>query len=219
MKRWAPALLGLAALAAGGASGCAGPRTPPPAIETSRLVVVGSVRVDPVSRAVVATGFVNQVSGAIELMICGPGGKRHESAFVMEAEPVDLQTALLLLGLKAGPVMPDLGQGPPRGSPVDIWVQWRDARGLRSEPAERFAWNWKKRRTVEPRGWIFTGSMFVDGRFKAEAEESLAASYWDPWAILNLNAPEGGDDEALSVNTNLVPALHTPVTFLMRARP
>lgn len=212
-----PAIAAVVASALG-LAGCA-TREARPAADLARAVAMGSVRVDPAAPAVIATGFVNMVEGAIELMVCGPGGKRHESVFVMEAQPTDLQAALLLAGAKAGPPMKDLGEGPPRGSLVDVWVAWRDEAGTtRIRPAEDFAWNWKKKRTARRTGWVFTGSMFVDGRFKALAEESLVASYWDPWAILNINDPVGADDEALSVNRDLVPPLHTPVTFYLEPR-
>ena len=212
-----PALVALLLLAT---SACTTPRPVRPALAVERMLPLGSVRVDSGARTVMATGFVNLVEGPIELVICGPGGKRHESVFVMEADPVDLQAALLLVGAQAGPPMEELGVGPPHGSLVDIWVEWPGAGGApRSEPAERFAWFNRERRALEPRGWVFTGSMFVEGKFKALAEESLATSYWDPWSILNINDPVGADDECLTVNTNLVPELGQPVTFYLQARP
>lgn len=203
------------------AAGCATPRARlrPPLAE-DRAVALGSVRVDSAAKLVVATGFVNLVEGPIELVICGPGGKRHECVFVLEGDPVDLQAALLLVGAQAGPPMEELGLGPPQGSLVDIWVEWSDEAGRRhSEMAERFAWNLRRRQALPPCGWVFTGSVFVDGKFKALAEESLAASYWDPWSILNLNHPDGADDECLSVNRDLAPPLHHPVTLYFRPRP
>lgn len=209
---------GIAALAL--TAGCGTPRVPMrPAVAATQLVALGSVRVDTAARTVIATGFVNMVEGPIELLVCGPGGKRHECVFVLEGDPVDLQAALLLVGAKAGPPMEELGIGPPRGSLTDVWVEWVGADGSRhSEPAERFAWWAPERRALPPCGWVFTGSLFVEGKFKALAEESLVATYWDPWSILNLNHPVGADDEVLLVNESLVPPVSTPVTFYIRPR-
>ena len=177
---------------------------------------LGTVALDPVARWVVATGFVNQVEGAIELLICGPGGKTHESIFVMQVNPLDLQTALLLLDLEPGPPRAELGEGPPRGPRVDIWVRWTDAAGsTHTHPAETFAYNIETGRVLPHTGWAFTGSVMVDGQFKALAEESIAASYWDPWAILNILNEVGADDELLAVNRARVPPLHTPITFIL----
>lgn len=191
----------------------------PPAFEPERLLKMGTVLVDADARMVVATGFVNQVSDAIELLICGPGGKTHESAFVMQAHALDLQTALLLLGLEPGPPRAELGEGPPRGPTVDIWVQWEDESGAtHAHPAETFAAMAETGKELPRTGWAFTGSVIQDGRFMALAEESFAATYWDPWAILNILHEVGADDEALAVNRKRIPPLGTPVRFLLVPR-
>lgn len=205
-------------------SGCVSPPAGPPRLAPERLMRMGTVQVDATARAVVATGFVNQARGAIELLICGPGGKTHESAFVMQAHVLDLQTALLLLGLEPGPPQEELGQGPPRGPRVDIWVSWTAPSGeVHAHPAEQFAYNIKTGRVLPFTGWAFTGSVMVDGQFKALAEESIAATFWDPWAILNILNPVGADDELLAVNRKLIPPEQTPVTFILvphaRAKP
>lgn len=197
-------------------TGCATPRPVAPAFAPERLRALGTVQLDADARMVVATGFVNQVEGAIELLVCGPGGKTHESVFVMQAHAMDLQTALLLVGLKPGEPRQELGEGPPRGPRVDLWVTWLDAEGRRmAQPAEFFAYNIETGKVLPFTGWAFTGSVVIDGQFKALAEESFAVTYWDPWAILNIRNDVGADDEVLAVNRAVVPPLHTPVTFLM----
>jgi len=176
-------------------------------------VQVRSVQVDPAEPAVIATGWVNQVSGPIELLACGPGGKTHESVFVLNLDPVDLQAALLLIGLEPGEPLPKLGHGPPKGPGVDIWVEWKAASTTNMERAERFAYNVETEAALPETEWIFTGSTFENGQFKASAEESLVATFWDPWAIMNIPLPCGSNDEILLVNDAIVPPLKTPVTF------
>lgn len=206
----------LIALVIAGAGCATTPRAPQP--EPARLIRLGTVQVDPDLRCVLATGYVNQVEGAIELLACGPGGKVHESVLVLEVNPVDLQSALLLIGLKSGPPMRELGMGPPQGDAVTIWVTWEHEGRRVAQPLESLAYEWKKKRPLRTEGWIFNGSLFEDGKFKALAEESLIASYWDPWAIINVQSELGADDEALSVNRSVVPPLHTPVTLLLEPR-
>lgn len=199
-------------------SGMAGCATVPPAPvpEAGRLLRQGTVQVDPELRCVVVTGYLNMVEGPIELLACGPGGKVHESVLVLEVNPVDLQAALLLIGLKSGPPMKELGVGPPQGDRVRVWVQWEQDGRRVVLPLEQLAYDWRAQRALRTDGWVFTGSMFLDGKFKALAEESLIVSYWDPWAILNVNSPLGADDESLSVNRDVVPPLHTPITLLIQ---
>ena len=175
--------------------------------------VLGSVRLDAATKTVSATGWVNQTSGAIEVLACGVQGKVHESVFVLALNPLDLQAALLLAGLKGGPPMAAIGQGPPAGDPVDIWVDWQAGGEARSARAETFVWNTADNAGLPETPWTFTGSVVKEGRFKALAEESLVVTYWDPYAIVNLPLPCGADDEMLAVNSNAVPPNQTPVTL------
>jgi hypothetical protein len=182
-------------------------------------VALGSIRVDAATRTLLATGWVNQVEDAIEVLACGPGGKTHESVFVLSVHPLDLQTGFLLLGLKPGRPLPMLGVGPPEGPAVDIWVEWEENGSRRRERAEHFVFSIESESRLPDTHWIFTGSTFEGGEFKALHEETLIATYWDPWAILNIPLPCGSNDEVLVVNRELAPALGTPITMSFRPRP
>ena len=186
--------------------------------DAGRIVPVGTVAVDTVDRAVLVTGHVNQVEGAIELFACGVRGKTHESVLVLNAYPVDLQAALILIGARHGKAAEGLGMGPPDGDALDIIVQWQDGRRTRRKPAEAMIRNSKTGRALSKTPWIFTGSTFEDGHFKALVEESLIVSYWDPWAIINIGSDVGADDEILAVNTKAVPPLGTPVTVIIKRK-
>ena len=164
-------------------------------------------------RQVIATGWVNQTDGAVEVLACGPKGKVHESVFVLALNPLDLQAALLLAGLKGGEPMPDIGVGPPNGSPLDIYVDWRQDGEARTARAETFLWNVQEDAVVPETPWTFTGSFVRDGQFKALVEESLVVTFWDPFAIIDLPLPCGADDEIIHVNSNAVPPVQTPITM------
>lgn len=186
--------------------------------DTGTVATLGNVQVDAQTKTMMVSGWVNQVWGAIELLACGPGGKTHESVFVLNCNPVDMQAGLLLLGLKPGTPPTGLGQGQPQGPGVDIWVDWMEGSTSRSMRAETFVVNVEDdRRPLPETPWTFTGSVIEDGQFKALAEESLIVTYWDPWAIINLPLACGTNDEILSVNSNSVPPLKTPVTFRFKA--
>jgi len=197
------------------APGCAAPRAAAPLPEPAP-VPFGSVWVDPPRRELVISGFVNQVEGAIELFACGPGGKTHESVLVLFAEAADIQAALLLLGLKHGDPMPGLGMGPPRGDHVILEVFWEEEGRPRRARAEDFIYDHHARRKANHGAWVFNGSDFREGYFLARAEESYIATYWDPWAIINLSSRIGEDDERLSVNRKTIPPLHTLVRLVVR---
>lgn len=189
-----------------------------PAIWKDGIALLGTVHVDPATRTVSVDGWVNQVSGPIELLACGKAGKTHESVFVLDVNPLDLQTGLLLLGLKPGTPPTGLGEGPPGGPDLEIRVEWKEKGKLRTLPAERFVLNLETKKPLTAVPWLFTGSVIEDGEFKALAEESLVATYWDPWAIINLGAACGTNDEILYVNPRTVPPLNTPITMRFQPR-
>ena len=204
--------------AAGAADESAAPPRPAPVRWEGPTAMFGSVRLDSATKTVVATGWVNQTEGPIEVLACGIQGKVHESVFVLAVNPLDLQAAFLLAGLKSGEPMPELGAGPPRGDPLDVVVEWNADGKTRSARAESFVWNVEDNAVLPDTPWIFTGSVVKDGQFKALAEESLVVTYWDPFAIVNLPLPCGANDEILVVNTNVVPPYETPVALRFTPR-
>jgi hypothetical protein len=181
-------------------------------------VAVDSARVDLGSRSVIATGFVNQARGPVELLACGTGGKRHESVLALQTRLLDLQTALLLLGLEGSAPMKGLGDGPPRGAAVELRVEWEEGGTVRQVDAGQLLLDQQSGRAPEQAGWVFTGSAFEDGKFMALAEESVVATYWDPWALINIAPPYGDDDERLAANEARLPPINTPVRLIITAR-
>lgn len=193
------------------------PPKPTPPRREGDTMHFGNVRVDIPTKTVMATGWVNQIVGLIEVLACGPRGKTHESVFILDLNPLDFQAALLSIGLRGGKPMPAFGEGPPDGSPVDMIVEWQADGETRRERAEHFAWDMEKDEVLSDGPWTFTGSMVIDGEFMALAEESLIVTFWDPFAIINNPLASGVNDDILFVNTNTVPAYGTPVTFHISA--
>jgi hypothetical protein len=192
------------------------PSSSPPPHPQSPLRL-GTVEIDAGSGMVIATGHVNQVEGPVEFLACGPAGKLHESVLVLAAKPLDLQAALLALRLKSGPPMRDVGMGPPVGDTVAIWVAWTTNGVRKIVRADELLWN-RRDQAVVKSDWIFTGSTFIDGKFKAMDDQSLIATYWDPWSIVNLADSVGGDDDAVFVKRDAIPPLGTEITLYIQRR-
>ena len=191
---------------------------PSPVLWEGDVATLGSVRLNAATRTVTATGWVNQLDGLIEVLAAGPKGKLHESVFVLDLNPIDLQAALLLAGLKGGEPMAGFGQGPPRGTPLDIHVEWIADGETRRARAESFVWLVDEDEVLPDGPWIFTGSVIQNGRFMGFAEESLVVTYWDPYAIINLAHPSGADDTLLHANPRTVPPYGTPITMFFTPR-
>jgi acylphosphatase len=101
-----------------------------------------------------------ELKGAIEYLICTPGGKAYESVF---ACPVDIQAlynALLKLGVKPGhPAVEEDGKYTlPSGGGVRIFVEWNDGKEKRRARAESFVFDTIHNKPLQELDWAFTGS-------------------------------------------------------------
>jgi len=183
---------------------------------TEHVYRVGQVVLDMKARTVVAGGRVNMRKGIIEYLAVTPKGKRHESVLVLEADPLHLQVALLLLGLEPGGGLSRQGDpSAPRGSALEARVRWKSGGREQETRLESFAWDIPRRRPMETTPWIFTGLNAAQQQ-RAVEEGSLIASYRDPRAVLNNPLPSGADDTIYKVNERLVPPVGTSVTVTLR---
>jgi len=193
-------------------------RTPEPMPRSAPSVLsIGSVTVDVNNRYIEIPGRVNMTEACVELLACGPGGKTHESVFVVNASPTDFQAAMLLLGLRPG-IAPDLSRGlGPEGPPIGIEISWvQDGRKF-TVPGEQALSNRVEEAVLNSAGWAFTGSEVVDGYFMAEVDETFVATYWDPWAIINLSDPAGINDSLIVPNPKALPPIDTEVVLRFEA--
>jgi hypothetical protein len=80
--------------------------------------------------------------GALELVACTKDSKEHESIVVVEARPIHIHTALLLLGAKNGnpPMRQPLNEEmtrwadvPPQGDLIEVFLEFKDAAGKLTE--------------------------------------------------------------------------------------
>ena len=181
---------------------------------------LGNITVNKPEGFVSINGEVNMDEGLVEYLACGSRGKLHESVLKLNVDPYYLQIALLLIGLEPGnkPLEFQGDPGIPEGDPVDIWVSWtdKDKKTVRHR-AEKLIFNKATKKTMKHTRWVFAGSQVIDGRFMAQAEHSIAATYHDPFAILDHLLPTGGDDTLYFVNRAVVPPKGTPVTFVIKS--
>lgn len=96
------------------------------------------LQMNPTDHSVDIEAVICLDQGALELIACTRGTKEHESIIVVEALPIHIHTALLLLGAKNGnPAMRrpiDNEQTrwidvPPQGDPIDVFLAWKDEMG------------------------------------------------------------------------------------------
>jgi hypothetical protein len=130
--------------AADGKAADAGPSTEP---ARKKFELPGLV-IDFQKRCVDIESSICLDDGLLELIACTKGSKEHESIVAIEARPMHVHTALLLLGAKPGnpamrkPVDQQRTRWidiPPRGDPVDVYLVFKNQEGKMVEhPINKF---------------------------------------------------------------------------------
>ena len=181
---------------------------------------MGAVTVDTAAKTATCSAVINMNAGAVEYLAVAAGGKLHESLLRVEARPLHLQVALLLLGLKPKNVLHAQGEAKiPQGDPVEIRIRWRDANGDAQEVrAESLLVSGPKEVPMPDHAWVFTGSRILKEGFEGDIAKSLVAIWHDPAAILDNPLPSGANN-VWSVNPKRTPKRGTQIEFIIKALP
>ncbi len=180
---------------------------------------VGNVMLDTNKKEVVIPGEINIATGdtTIEFFACGLLGPSHESILMLDAEPLSLFTALGLLELSPGMNLEVQGDPhDPKGSGVQVWVEWKQGDKVVSKTARELVWNKFAKQPMEKTHWVFTGGRIRTGQFTTQLTHNIIAVHRDPDSILNHPLPGGIDDRTYRVNTDVVPPKGTKVKVIIR---
>lgn len=170
---------------------------------------------------------VNMTSGLIEVVLCRPEGKTHESLLKTNITPVELQTALLLLGLdpvnevpenesEEDPLSPYKSIETP-GDSLRIWVEPDSGGKTERKPVEYFIRDERTEKDLPPCSWLFRGAVtHKSGIVFIDPELTMVATYHDPLALIELNNADKWDDELFYVNTNAGLTENQPVKLIFQ---
>ncbi|MFA5203602.1 MAG: YdjY domain-containing protein [Lentisphaeria bacterium] len=194
--------------------------TPLPAVEKlpNGDVRIGRVTVHPATREVSFPAVYNLKQGILEAVVATPEGRLHESLLRTEARPIQLQTALILLGLRNGARLP--GGPVAQGDLVDMDLEWRRPDGtLARAPVEQWIYDNGARKSSPRFGWVFTGVTFTNGVANAEIEGNLVINYSVGDTVLDLPDAAGADDTRFVVDSDRKElAVGTPVRVILKPR-
>jgi hypothetical protein len=186
------------------------------------LYRLGRLRVDTAKNEVTITGKVNPVS-TLEFVANTPRGlKAYESAITLDTDGIDLNVALLLIGLDiAHSRAPTRHFDPatPEGDRVAITVEWTRGGEHVRIPAEQLLFDRVARQPVSSAAWVYTGSAILpDGRYLANVDGVLIGFVHSPAPIIEHVSGAGVSrygDIILNPNLGLEP--DTPVTITIKA--
>ena len=180
---------------------------------------LGKVRIDKSSRSATFPATVNMQEGVVEYLLVNTAGKVHESVLKTEAEPFHIHTAMLLLGAKGGAVKtrtPQKKTSEIAGDDVVVSIRTKVNGAEKTFPAEDFIWDVQTRTNMSKSTWTYNGSRLIEGSFLGQRDGSVISTIADPDALVNNPRPGRDNDEVWLVNTNVVPAMNTPVQVTIR---
>jgi hypothetical protein len=166
-------------------------------------------------------GEVNIKEGSIERLACGSDAKSSGSLIKLDADPYSFQLALLMIGLEptGSPSCTDASSGGPAGSPVEIWVSWKNEENkIVKYRGEELIHNAATSKPIEKTYWLFRGSQKDNnGVLTGDTEEAIASIRHDPAAILVLSPSPEVHDTTHIANTQIAPPKGALITFTVQA--
>jgi len=186
---------------------------------------IGKVTIQRKLKEVSFPALVNINEGDLEVLICTPVGRTHESLLLSKIDPYNLQLALLLLGAENGVrTIQNINKTKPlkeknglaQGTLFDIYI--RTANG-KSFPVEKWLKNKKTKQEEKQDGWVFVGSSFAANKHCLATEEGNIVNTWSFGnTILDNPSPDGDDDDAFEAYTEKILPYETPVTVIMKKK-
>jgi hypothetical protein len=157
---------------------------------------------------------INMEKGLLEVALCTPQGKTHESLLVTDISPVEFQTVMLLLGLDPVNEIPDDPKlidplSPYKtietyGDSVLIFLETETDGKIERKRIEDFIRDESKGTKLEKSTWIFRGVVtHQNGHVIIDPETTMVATYHDPLALMELNSESKFNDELYYVNDAL----------------
>ncbi len=183
------------------------------------LYQLGTVVLNTNAKEITIPGEINISTDdtIIEFFACGTLGKSHESILILDAEPIHLFIALGLLDLEPGRNLNVQGDPhEPKGSKVQIWVEWNRGNDVASHNARELVWNAITGQPMQKTHWIFTGGRLINNQLTSQLYHNLIAVYRDPDSLINNPLPGGTDDSTYRVNTDVIPPKGTKVKVKIR---
>jgi type II secretory pathway pseudopilin PulG len=178
-------------------------------------------------------GVVVLRQGALEYLAVFPGGKAHESIFLLtgtpggEGERVEglgaaLNSCLMALGLRPGTPIRFLPGGktvPARGTPVCIAVEWEeDGKPVRVR-AEDLLWDRERSRSLDPGEFLYVGSYFHQDGYVPDLTGDAVAVYSVQSCVVDLADPRAANDTIFVACGPRVPPEGTKVRMVFSPKP
>jgi len=206
------------------------PKPPRPAIKkiNEAEYKIGKVHLNKATREISFGAGVNLTEGLLEFIIVNQKGKIHESLFISDISPLNLNIALKLLGIKESPELfeivdedyrptgqyPEVAPKTKAAARMDIFVEW--GKEKKRVTLNELISNNVTEKTMDPGPWLNTGSYIHEGKFKAEVTGDLIAVFTSQPAMINYPGRDREHDDIWITNTKRAPKEGTIVKIIIK---
>ena len=190
---------------------------------------LGEILIDSATRCIQLPAFVEQNEVLVEYLLVSTHGKVHESVFLTRVNPLELNIALKLIGLKESKELLQIldKNYQPTGkyyqatapqkqhSRLTITASWESQGKTVTYPVHRLINHASRKQTMAEASWIYSGSILEDENFLASSRGDMIAIYTDPIALINYAGDGRNDDMVWTPNKAKLPPLGSPVTLTL----
>ena len=167
--------------------------------------------------------YDEHLKGAVEYLLCGPGGKEYESIIVVNSSAEEVYDAMLKLGVERGsPPMYDEEKDEmigAQGTSVRIFVEWTTNGATQQVRGEDLLYNTQTHKPMQHIEWVFSGSREIPD-LDSEDEDAMIPQAFVGNDIIALNYIDGSalfqspipsEESPYKKNAETLPPLGTAV--------
>ena len=167
--------------------------------------------------------YDEHLKGAVEYLLCGPGGKEYESIIVVNSSAQEIHDAMLKLGLERGtPPMYDEEKDEmigATGTDVLVFVEWEADGETKRVRGEDLLQDTRTQKPMKRVAWVFSGSREIPD-LDSEDEDAMIPQAFVGNDIIALNYIDGSalfqspipsEESPYKKNAKVLPPLGTSV--------
>ena len=167
--------------------------------------------------------YDEHLKGAVEYLLCGPGGKEYESIIVVNSSTKEIHDAMIKLGAARGtPPMYDEKKDEmigATGTGVLVFVEWEVDGKTKRVRGEDLLYNTQTQKPMQHIEWIFSGSREIPD-LDSEDEDAMIPQAFVGNDIIALNYIDGSalfqspipsEESPYKKNAEVLPPLGTSV--------
>jgi hypothetical protein len=182
---------------------------------------IGKIEIDTLKHELRVPASINPNVTTLEFVANAiRGQKAYESAMTIDADAIQFNTAMLLLGVDpAHARVPryHFDTMPPAGDPLELFVEWTSG-GAKRIRVEQLLYDERAKTTLREGPWVYTGSTTVNGNFMAEMDGVLIGFVHSPSPIIENPRPgASGAYGSVVFNTGLGLAAGAKVTLVVQS--